>query len=39
MKISYISYTKAQEALYLVRISGEGLGVGFPRFPCKTVQN
>ena len=28
MKISYISYTKAQEALYLLTISGEGLGVG-----------
>ena len=28
MKISYISYTKAQEALYLLMISGEGLGVG-----------
>ena len=28
MKISYISYTKAKEALYLLTISGEGLGVG-----------
>ena len=45
-KISYISYTRHRNLLYLLAVSGEGLGVGFqfqgvgyPYFTCKTVQN
>ena len=31
LKISYISYTTTPDALYLLMISGEGLGVGYGR--------
>ena len=31
LKISYISYTTAPDALYLLTISGEGQGVGYSR--------
>ena len=43
-KISYISYTQHRNLLYLLAVSGEGLGVGFhflgvgyPYFMCKTA--
>ena len=43
-KISYISYTQHRNLLYLLAVSGEGLGVGFhflgvgySYFTCKTA--
>ena len=43
-KISYISYTRHRNLLYLLAVSGEGLGVGFhflgvgySYFTCKTA--
>ena len=45
-KKSYISYTRQRNLLYLLAVSGEGLGVGFGagcriggRFPSFSVQN